>query len=118
VEAPPIRPKTFQAESRTLEETPSVQRREFHKSKSTLCNVKYDHSLNFAAHCCTSGQLDTNNVNDYGVLNKVTKQGKEVTSATWAVPIRCISFRKLEKRASKVAEDEFGRNRDTSQWLR
>ena len=25
--------------------------------------------------------------------NKVTKEGNEVTSATWAVPIRCVSFR-------------------------
>jgi hypothetical protein len=35
--------------------------------------------------------------------NKVTKQGNEVMSATWAVPIRCVSFRKLEKRAIKAA---------------
>ena len=58
----------------------------------------------------------------YGDPNKVTKQGNEVMSATWAVPIRCVSFRKLEKRASKAAldqcEDLASRIRDTSQWLR
>ena len=44
----------------------------------------------------------------YGDPNKVTKQGNEVMSATWAVPIRCVSFRKLEKRASKAALDQCG----------
>ena len=34
----------------------------------------------------------------YGEPNKVTEQGNEVTRATWAVPIPCVSFRKLEKR--------------------
>ena len=57
-----------------------------------------------------------------GELNTVTRQGNEVTSATWVVPIRCVSLRKLEKRFKKAAEDEFAdlalRNRDTSQWLR
>ena len=62
------------------------------------------HSLNFAVHVVPNRQLGTSNVNDlYGDPNKVTKQGNEVMSATWAVPIRCVSFRKLEKRASKAA---------------
>jgi len=39
----------------------------------------------------------------YGEPNKVTRQGNEVSSATWAVPIRCVSFRKLEKRPKKAA---------------
>ena len=44
-----IRPNVSGREQSIRRNTPSVRRSEFHKSKSTLCNVKYDP---FPELCC------------------------------------------------------------------
>jgi hypothetical protein len=100
-----IRP-TFQAENETYKGTTPLLKTEgsskYQRPLSAMSSLT--HSLNFAVHCCTERPTRYRQCERlYRAPNKVTRQGKEVTSATWAVPIRYVSFRKLEKRASKAA---------------
>ena len=48
-----IRPNVSGREQSIRRNTPSVRRSEFDKSKSTLCNVKYDPFPDFAVQSCT-----------------------------------------------------------------